>query len=70
MGGTFCDWYGVKYTASGHVQSLLLLGNGLQGSIEASLITLCKYLLEFYVANNLGLTGPIPPELGAASNSP
>ena len=55
-------WYGVSTNSAGRVDSLLLDGNGLRGSIPPELGTLTN--LRFLSIGANYLVGSIPPELG------
>ena len=68
MGATFCSWHGISCDANGNVVSIDLSGNGLIGTISSAIFTGLSQLLELNLANNKGLTGPLPPEIGQASN--
>ena len=68
MGATFCSWHGISCDANGNVVSIDLSGNGLIGTISSAIFTGLSQLLELNLANNKDLTGPLPPEIGQASN--
>ena len=61
------QWHGVSIDASGRVTSLILEGNGLQGSLPQELGHLTQ-LQELGLGFN-GLTGTLPPELGCVDIS-
>ena len=67
MGGTFCSWTGIT-CESGDVTEIDLAGNGLQGIIHPSVFTGLKHLKIFNVQENRLLGGPIPREIGKATN--
>lgn len=67
-GVTFCSFHGISCDADGHVEKIDLPGNGLQGIIDPSIFTDCKHLVEFNIATNKYLGGPVPKEIGQASN--
>jgi len=55
-----CDWYGVECDDAGeHVVGIRLSNNNLRGSLPPSLNDLLT--LEFFQADDNGLTGAIPP---------
>lgn len=62
---TLCDWFGVSCTA-GHIVSLHLQSNHLEGSIPSELENLAQ--LEWLALYDNQLSGTIPPELGNLGN--
>ena len=60
------EWHGVSTDASGRVQALELIKNGLTGEIPSDLGNLAN--LEILYLYDNGLTGVIPPELGKLAN--
>ena len=63
---TLGEWYGVDTNSDGSVTVLILLENGLNGTIPAELASLRN--LEQLSLDDNRLTGPIPPELGNLTN--
>jgi hypothetical protein len=59
------DWYGVTCDDSQQVTEVNLGANNLVGTLPADLVDLGATLHTFNVDGNPGLTGSIPPELGA-----
>ena len=63
---TLGEWYGVDTDSDGLVTVLILLENGLNGTIPAELASLRN--LEQLSLDDNHLTGTIPPELGNLTN--
>lgn len=60
-----CSWYGVMCTG-GHVDTLALYNNNLQGQLPIALADLAQ--LRVLDLHNNAITGMIPPEIGRLSN--